>query len=544
MCEPKFDTDEIPNDSINRSVSDDILNLSSNAAVMGLQNIASSMSSYHPSLSQSVALLEVFKERVLPLVHIFHLPTLMHHYRDAVASLDTLDRNSEALLFAIYYSTVISMESEQCESVVGAPREVALRHYQFAVQQAIARADLLNTQSMVLLQAVVLFLSALRNVDPSRRAWSMTALIFHTARAMGLHRDGTAFGLPPFETELRRRLWWHICFLDIRSSEHHGCQPIVQDSAFDTRMPLNINDSDLAHGMKEAPLERKEATEMTFCIIRCEVLRVAWKISYFAPSDLRSDQNEEATTPQGLEKMTRELQEKLEVQYLKYCDPSVPFFKMTINVARIIIARMWLAIYYPPEQKCSSSLPATSRDNMFTTAIDILELSTTTIDTPELAQWAWHSKTHIQWHAVVIVLAEICSRPPSAECDRAWEYTNMIYNKWNLQNDNRSPGISIKRLMAKARRVREIQQHTERETNLKANLSTSFHSGTEIPTISQKEAGETLDPEGYDEEILLEPLNVDQTLLNKAYDEIESMYNDYTMGDWIKNDCDIRFSSS
>ncbi|KAM3447219.1 hypothetical protein MY3296_008955 [Beauveria thailandica] len=84
---------------------------------------------------------------------------------------------------------------------------------------------------------------------------------------MGLHRDGASFGLCPLEIKIRRRLWWHICLLDIRSSEYHGCEPIVDDSKFDTRMPLNINDSDLTRDMTEPPAEREGTTEMTFCLI-------------------------------------------------------------------------------------------------------------------------------------------------------------------------------------------------------------------------------------------------------------------------------------
>ncbi|KAJ5637682.1 Zn(II)2Cys6 transcription factor [Penicillium lividum] len=151
------------------SVDETTTSLGSNAAIMGFQALAQSLRTYHPPLSQSVALFEIFKMNVAPL----------------------------ALLFAIYYSTVISMESEQCEDVLGFPRATAVKHYQFAMQQAVARADLLNTQSVILIQAVVLFLSALRNEDASRTAWSMTVLIFHIARAMGLHRDGAAFGLRP-----------------------------------------------------------------------------------------------------------------------------------------------------------------------------------------------------------------------------------------------------------------------------------------------------------------------------------------------------------
>ncbi|CAI7634544.1 unnamed protein product [Penicillium pancosmium] len=522
LYDPTSDHEEGPNDDLNQAVPDSTLNMGSNAAILGFQTIAPSMRPYHPPLSQSVALVELFKERVLPLVHIFHAPTLMRDYWNAMASLNTLDRNSEALIFAIYYSTVISMESEQCESVIGVSRGVALRHYQFAVQQAMARADFLNTQSVTLLQAVVLFLSALRNVDASRRTWSLTALVFHIARAMGLHRDGTAFGLPPLETELRRRLWWHICFLDIRSSEYHGCQPIVQDSAFDTKMPLNIDDSDLVHGMTEPPIEREEATEMTFCLVRCEVLRVAWKTSYFFPSEMSSDERQEEKIPTNPEEMAKSLTEKLEERYIKHCDPSVPFLKLCMTVARLMINRIWLAIYYPPRQKPSSSLPAASRDKMFLTAISILEFSTILISSPEVAQWIWHSKTHIQWHAVVIVLAEICSRPSSPECDRAWECANTVYNRWNMQNDRaNSLYRPINRLMAKAKSVRGTQINEEREAHPRT---------PGVASVTFNDLAEDM-PSDF----LLEPPEIflSPDFLNEAHGDLESMYNDYTMGDWF-----------
>ncbi|KAF3390822.1 hypothetical protein DPV78_011083 [Talaromyces pinophilus] len=46
------------------------------------------------------------------------MPTLVASYWDALVSPESLDRNTEVLLFAIYYSTVISMESQQCEEVL------------------------------------------------------------------------------------------------------------------------------------------------------------------------------------------------------------------------------------------------------------------------------------------------------------------------------------------------------------------------------------------------------------------------------------------
>lgn len=55
---------------------------------------------------------------------------------------------------------------------------------------------------------------------------------------MGLHRDGSNFGLPEIECETRRRLWWHIMYLDVRGAIAAGLAPLggSDKSQFDTKM--------------------------------------------------------------------------------------------------------------------------------------------------------------------------------------------------------------------------------------------------------------------------------------------------------------------
>ncbi|KAM0545991.1 hypothetical protein ACHAPJ_011103 [Fusarium lateritium] len=412
-------------------------------------------------MHQSVALLTMFSENVLPLVHIFHMPTTGQWYWDAIVSLDSLSKNTETLLFAIYYSAVISMDEDQCLSILGSTRSSSLDKYRFAVEQAMARANLLNTQSIILLQAAVLFLSGLRNEDDSRTTWSLTSLIFHIAQAMGLHRDGTTFGLKPFDIELRRRLWWHICLLDMRSSEFHGYEPIVNEGMFDTKLPLNINDSDMTPQMTEPPVQYEGPTEMTFCLIRCEAMRAGWKVGYASPTP-------HATADGALkdrEAVVQDLKSRLEERYLRYCDNSTPFMLFSSTVARLMIARTWLVVHYPSKQKANytSTMSKTTRDLLLSTSMEVLELSSFLLENNSISKWTWHIKTHIQWHAVIFVLSEICSRPSSAECDRAWEGVNAVNNRWNIKEGGKRGNLwrPIKRLMAKAHY--EDQPHRYRQ---------------------------------------------------------------------------------
>lgn len=463
----------------------------SNAALFGFRALAYSLRSYHPTLPQAVNLFAVFTENVSPVIRLFHMPTLLKSYWEWIASLDSLDKNTEALLFAIYYSSCISLPNDQCVSLMGQTREAATEKYRFGVEQALARADLLNTHSMVLLQAAVLFLSALRNQDDSRTTWSLTALVFYVAQSMGLHRDGTVFGLKPFETELRRRLWWYICMLDGHSSKLQEHEANLYQLFSDTKLPLHINDSDLDPDMTEAPPERDDWTDMTFCMIRCEALNTACSTRLIGlglqrgPCRAGWAQTSPETTVDERKAIVESFVERVTQRYLRHCDSSEP----SAMVIKVIFARFWLLVYRPqpgpnsndsnhprpsPTPGSSSSSNATTpsknpgseqpidpkiRDKLFSISIDVLELSSSILTHPQLVKWSWYSRSYVQWHAIGYVLAEICCRPASADCDRAWAAVMAVYDSGILSiNEPRlTVWKPIRRLMAKARYFRESQ---------------------------------------------------------------------------------------
>lgn len=449
-------------------------------------------------MSQAMNLFAVFRENVSPLLAMFHMPTLSRTYWDSIAAIDSLEKNTEALIFSIYYSAIISMSDEECITTLGLTREVATERYRFAVEQAIARADLLNTQSMILLQALVLFLSALRNQDDSRTSWSLTVLVFHIARAMGLHRDGTAFGLAPFETELRRRLWWHIVILDSRASDHQGFGPISYHAASDTRLPLNVNDADLWPDMKNPPAPRAEdaPTDMTFLLVRCEATRTACRILLLSPDTQimaqRAGGGAAGITSERVE-LVREMVAVLRRRYIRDEDSiSSPILMMSSLLARLIIVHFWLMMYYPfmKLEHGTNSEPGRARvapgsksgtddgndpvvagglnaeiagmmtqDELFSKSIETLQLSSQFLHDPMVSRFKWYSQTHVQWHVVAFVLSEVCRRPPSPECDSAWECVSRMYQTWSV-HEGVKRGLmwkSVQRLMVKAKYVREMQ---------------------------------------------------------------------------------------
>lgn len=66
------------------------------------------------------------------------------------------------------------------------------------------------------------------------------------AKGLGVHRDGSHFALRPIEIETRRRLWAHLCILDVRIAEQLCREPTITPDSYDTALPLSISDQDLA----------------------------------------------------------------------------------------------------------------------------------------------------------------------------------------------------------------------------------------------------------------------------------------------------------
>lgn len=186
--------------------------------------------SLHPIAGQIEAYWNIYKERVDPLVKVLHIPTIEPTVLASASHLANLSKSFEALLFAIYYGAITSLSEDECLNKLGEEKGLLLSRYRFGVEQALARANFLTTEEMMVVQAIVIYLICLRRNNDARVIWTLTGLVVRIAQTLGVHRDGLHFSLPPFEIEMRRRLWWQICILDVRASEDHGSDPTISES--------------------------------------------------------------------------------------------------------------------------------------------------------------------------------------------------------------------------------------------------------------------------------------------------------------------------
>ncbi|KAJ5678830.1 hypothetical protein N7462_007074 [Penicillium macrosclerotiorum] len=401
--------------------------------LFGFYSLSHSLREFHPPLPKVSMLWELYKDNVAPLITIVHREAARKLLTEAAQNPDSLDKNNEALAFSIYLSAIISLNSEQCRSLLGEERTALVKRYRFAVEQALAKAGLLNTQSLVLLQAAVLFLICIRREDDSKFVWSMNSVLLRLAQGLGLHRDGTNFGLRPYETELRRRLWWHISLMDVRCSEDHGTDPMINESMFDTRLPLNINDDDITPQMTEAPPEREGCTDVTFCLIRCEITCALRRANYSCPGS-RFRMGQGGPTLDRCERMIEIISSRVQTRYLNHCNMDIPIHWASAVVGRLILAKLWLVVHHPMTRKDRvENVSQATRESLFHTAIEVLEFSRLLETDPKTAKWGWLFRTNMQWHGVAFVLSEVCVRPICPVTDRAWNAIRALYSEWEKQ---------------------------------------------------------------------------------------------------------------
>jgi hypothetical protein len=236
------------------------------------------------------------------------------------------------------------------------------------------------------------------------------------ALKMGLNQDGEALGQPPFEVEMRRRLWWQLFILDIRAAEDRQSEPCILESSFNTRLPSNIGDADLHPQMSRHPVSGKNRTEMLYSLVRFEG-------SYFARQIVFSDGFDQANAYILLSTKQKRhaidlFQERIETQYLSHCDDSIPMDKVTIWSIRLALDKLRLAAI-------DQTAAADARQGCIKLLQDAQELRS--YDGGK--QWLWLFQTYIEWDALACLLRSLRT-DIIRQHDEGWHTAHDVYVYW------------------------------------------------------------------------------------------------------------------
>ncbi|KHN94656.1 uncharacterized protein MAM_07411 [Metarhizium album ARSEF 1941] len=430
--------------------------------ILGYRSADVNLQQCHPLPSHSAFLWSVYKENVEPLIKLMHVPSVELILQDARRNHGRLTPGNEALVFAIYFAAITSLEPDEVQANLGANKDDMIAQYRFAVEQSLAKANFLDTSDLAVLQSFALFLIVVRRHDDSRFSWSLTALVIRIAQGMGLHRDGTHLKLSPFETEIRRRLWWAILVLDLRSAEELGTDMTINEGSYDTLKPSNINDSDISPGSTEFPLPREGRSDSAVSIVRCEICGLSRRLVAAASAMSSSCPGVDQTTIAERERMLIEVYQRVEHKFLQHVlDETDPLYWVAAMIARVIVAKMCLVIYYPVLFPGSEfELSDEIRQRIYVAAIEVIEYNHKLNTDPRCKQYRWLFKTYTNWHAIAYILIETCRRPWTALVERGWDATtgyDIDPLELAKRADHAAVFLPLRKLFAKARKHRESE---------------------------------------------------------------------------------------
>lgn len=262
--------------------------------------------------------------------------------------------------------------------------------------------------------------------------FSLSGVAIRLARKMGLHREGSSLGLSPFETEMRRRLWWHLFSVDFRMSDIMSLRPSMDLLSSDTKMPLNVPDEDLNPGMIDPPPERNGITTIAVCLIRCEVIDFARKFTSPFPGndhwDVLGTTDFTTATQEGL---ISQIEDFLERKYLRYCDPFNSLHTLASLMARWLVCRLKLFTHNPRRYANSGiKIPQSERDIILENASKLLEYASMAPGNPTLKKYMWRVHVSYLWNIILHILIEIRHRKHGPEVDRVWRLIAAVFSQY------------------------------------------------------------------------------------------------------------------
>ncbi|KAI4960383.1 hypothetical protein J4E86_002005 [Alternaria arbusti] len=400
----------------------------------------------HPPLERLIQLWEIFVSNVDPLTKVVHVPSLRPMIEKAAKSLGLIPRPLEALMFAIYGSAIMSLSQEECEQRFAKSRDQLLSQYISGTEAALSRARVMETSNLVVLQALVIHLITIREIYAPRTTWTLTGVAVRIAQSMGLERDGKYLGISPFETEIRRRIWFQLKAHDSRAAELCGLAKYRDPDIGPERAdwPTNVNDDQLHPGMSELPSDSNGLTDVIFIVTRCEMGKfaapriAALRQEGMDPSQMNLDHS--AKSKNARESLIQELEDTIETKHLRYCDPSQPLHLVAMVVARYGLNVARFLIHHPRNWGTFEKTPLEERKKIWEVCLKLLEQQIMLQTNPVIKRFAWSASYFRQWHALIHLLDTLRAHPNLIDTDRAWRLIGETYdNNPEMLEDMRRP---------------------------------------------------------------------------------------------------------
>jgi len=281
---------------------------------------------------------------------------------------------------------------------------------------------------------------------------------------MGLHRDPTTYISSPIEIQVRRLIWYQICFLDIRTCDSVGPRPQIRLDDYDTRFPLNIDDAELDRAERgenrtDVGKDSDYFTDMTISRMRFEgyeMHRLVW--SERTKLDRKRANGKREVTITSLLSRVQSFQAAMEKKYLPMLGKSEPLHVLASELHGIVSNRLYVSVLQRYITSVRSKMPERLRQLTMSAATMILEHGMAVEQDPVLSAWSWIVGALHQHHCALLLINEVyVVNPEPAVGQRIWRCLDYSFDLPIGLSDIEKIRLVLEELLFKAKKYSEMK---------------------------------------------------------------------------------------
>jgi hypothetical protein len=293
---------------------------------------------------------------------------------------------------------------------------------------------------------------------------------------MGLHRDPTTYSSSPVEIQVRRLIWYQICFLDLRTCEAVGPRPQIRLDDYDTRFPLNIDDIDLDRAERgesgiDVSKDRDYFTDMTISRMRFEgyeMHRFLW--SERPKLDRKRADGKREVTITSLLSRVQSFQAAMEKKYLPMLSKTEPLHVLASELYGIVSNRLYISILQKYLTSARNKIPERLRQLTLSAATMILEHGMAIELHPVLSSWSWIVGALHQHHCAILLVNEVyVANPEPGMEQRIWRCLDYSFNLPAGLSNVEKTRMVLEELVGKTKKYSDLKR-----IRIPANMSQAY----------------------------------------------------------------------
>ncbi|KAI5246088.1 hypothetical protein E4T43_02856 [Aureobasidium subglaciale] len=370
-----------------------------------------------------VEYLKIFRRNVDYILKFVHIPsfekllTAKEPYLDQSADSPA----TQALMASAFYACICSISNSHCLSAFDRKQEDLRNEWQHVSFQCLSKVEIVKRPSLVTLQALSIYIAALRSHQDDQQSWMLISLAVRMAQALQLHREESYNKLSWGQAEVRRRTWYTLKALDYQAAMDRGSDLMITNNGWTTKAPTTNVDSDFLLDSPPPPASISPQPNMMFYTIHCHSNWLLRSLNWVLPGEA-----EKAPTPIQSDWKVRQdaiagLQRRFDEDILARIPEDGIFRYACVNFTKVLVRCAQLYAVRPLQRHPDLTLPPPEHLNILLLATEALEVKRGLLsETTE--PWHWVIKGFVDWHGLAVLLAELCN-PDQYDAqilERAW----------------------------------------------------------------------------------------------------------------------------